>query len=61
MEITTSENIDKAPKFEIAKLRYFTINGEKKYHIDKILAHLENREGKGLVRDICALLGEERV
>jgi hypothetical protein len=48
-------------KIDITKLKYYNNQGEKKYNIDKILAYLYNREGKGLVRDICILLGEERV
>jgi hypothetical protein len=55
MEKNFSEKID------ITRLKYYNDKGEKKYNIDKILSYLSNREGKGLVRDICTLLGEERV
>ena len=48
-------------KIDITKLRSYNDKGEKKYNIDKIIAYLTNREGKGLIRDICTLLGEERV
>jgi hypothetical protein len=46
---------------DITKLKYYNDKGEKKYNIDKIVSYLNNREGKGLIRDICILLAEERV
>lgn len=48
-------------KIDVTKLKYYNDKGEKKYNIDRIMTYLSNREGKGLIRDICSLLGEERV
>ncbi len=48
-------------KIDVTRLKYYNDKGEKKYNIDRIMTYLYNREGKGLVRDICSLLGEERV
>jgi hypothetical protein len=59
MEINTSTT--NATKVDITKLRYYNELGEKKYDVDKISTYMEKRDGKGLIRDICMLLGEERV
>ena len=46
---------------DVTKLKYYNDKGHKKYDIDQIINYLKSREGKGLIRDICNLLGEPRV
>jgi hypothetical protein len=40
--------------------RTFNQKGEREYNMENIFTHLKNREGKGLVRDVCDIIGEER-
>jgi hypothetical protein len=39
---------------------FYDENGIKKYNVEKIIENLSVREGKGLVRDVCSILNEER-
>lgn len=40
--------------------RTFNDKGERVFNIENIFTHLNKRDGKGLVRDVCDIIGEER-
>ena len=54
------ENNIKTVHFSKQNFRVFNEKGERVFEVAMIIDHLEKREGKGLVRDLCSLIGEER-
>lgn len=48
-------------KFDFSKVKGLNDKGERKFNIEYIMSYLKQREGKGLVRDICTIIGEPRV
>jgi hypothetical protein len=53
--------IIKIPKANFkSNFKSFNKKGEREYNIKKIMDHLANREGKGFVRDVSEIIGEER-
>jgi hypothetical protein len=54
------ENTIKTTQFNKQNFRVFNENGERVFEVAGLIEYLEKREGKGLVRDLCSMIGEER-
>lgn len=59
-DIINQSSSQETKKYHKQNFKIINEKGERIYNIEKIINHLSSREGKGLVRDVCNIIGEER-